>query len=330
MSEYALSVIVPVHNSEKTLEAILNSLLNQTFLCQQVEKMEIILVDDASTDHSFAIMKKYEGEYPRDIRIIRLQENMGPGGARNRALNLAQGEYVGMVDSDDLIDPEMYEKLYLAATAENHRYDIVDCAVKNEAEHCNTLYTPQKICGRLTDQARSMLISNVGFLMSKIYRRQLLEQYHIRFREHAIMEDQDFLSEVYAHAESINAVNEVLYLYKDTPDSASKKDVEVSFFEDTIKTIQAVYEKLSVLNNYQGIKEGTEYFFWEIYDANLQTINGYMTTGVIDSELAYQMKKILKKEILKVTSGMISENMFVKERISKDNILQMESELRSD
>ena len=329
MSDYALSVIVPVHNSEKTLEVTLNSLLKQTFLSRQIGKMEIFLVDDASTDHSFAIMKQLEEENPEHIRIIKLQENMGPGGARNRALDLAQGEYIGMVDSDDLIDPEMYEKLYLAAITSGGRYDIADCAVYNEADKSSVLYTPLEICGVLDDYRRSMLISNVGYPVSKIYRRQLLEQYHIRFREHVIMEDQDFLSMVYACATSVTVVPEILYYYKDTPGSASKKGVEVSFFENTVQTVKATYERLSGMENYQGIKAGVEYFFWEIFDANLQTIEGYVAVGAINSELAEQMREILKKLILGRTTQSFTENEFVKKKMGQASIQRIQNAIQA-
>ena len=100
-----VSIIVPVYNVEKYLERCLNSLRNQT-----LSDIEIILVDDSSTDSSLDICKKMEMEDSR-IKVIH-KENEGAGKARNAALAIANGEYIGFVDSDDFVELNMFETLY--------------------------------------------------------------------------------------------------------------------------------------------------------------------------------------------------------------------------
>jgi glycosyltransferase involved in cell wall biosynthesis len=99
-----ISIIVPIYNTEDYIDLCVKSILGQTF-----KNFELILVDDGSTDNSYSICNELASN---DNRIILLQkENGGQGSARNLALNIAKGEYIGFVDSDDYIQPEMYETL---------------------------------------------------------------------------------------------------------------------------------------------------------------------------------------------------------------------------
>ncbi len=101
-----LSVIVPVYNTEKYLGKCIESILGQT-----QKDTEIILIDDSSTDKSLDIMNSYQEKNPRSIKILQTKQNSGPATARNLGLNIATGEYIGFVDSDDFITPTMYEEM---------------------------------------------------------------------------------------------------------------------------------------------------------------------------------------------------------------------------
>ena len=103
-----LSVIVPVYNmaGEGKLNFCMDSLLNQTIV-----DYEIIAVDDCSTDESWKILQDYEKRYPEKFRVAHLEENRHQGGAKNAGLKMAQGEWIGFIDSDDWIAPDMYERL---------------------------------------------------------------------------------------------------------------------------------------------------------------------------------------------------------------------------
>ena len=114
-----ISIIVPVYNVEKYLEKCVKTLLDQSY-----KNMEIILVDDGSTDSSLEIMKEFKNKYPNIIKIFD-KVNGGQASARNYALPFAQGEYLGFVDSDDWVDSTMYEEMY--EKAEKEDADIVIC-----------------------------------------------------------------------------------------------------------------------------------------------------------------------------------------------------------
>ena len=129
-----VSVIVPIYNAEKYLEQCLDSIVNQT-----LKDIEIILIDDGSTDGSAEICKKYLG----DERVTYFRkENEGLAAARDDGMKLAQGEYIGFVDSDDWIEADMYEKMYLAAKSNDS--DIVFCnCMQNENGYVFTPEMPQ-------------------------------------------------------------------------------------------------------------------------------------------------------------------------------------------
>ena len=102
-----LSVIIPVYNTDKYLEKSLDSLTSQT-----LKDIEIICVNDGSTDNSLAVLQKYAD---KDSRIIVInQEHKMQGAARNAGIKIAEGEYIGFVDSDDWVDKDYFEKLYNA------------------------------------------------------------------------------------------------------------------------------------------------------------------------------------------------------------------------
>ena len=124
-----VSIIIPVFNAEKYLEKCLDSLVNQT-----LEDIEIICIDDGSTDNSLEILKTYE---QKDKRIKVLQQtNKKQGAARNYGIREAIGEYIGFVDSDDWAELDMFEKLYNKAISTDS--DITMCKVIDYNENTKT------------------------------------------------------------------------------------------------------------------------------------------------------------------------------------------------
>lgn len=219
MKEYKVSVIVPCYNAEQFLTRCLDSLVNQT-----LEGIEIICVNDASPDNGIAILRDYEARYP-NVVVIDLKENVRQGGARNRGIEIARGEYIGFVDADDWVDLQMFEKLY--NKAKETKVEVVSCdyEIVNQLGRVQLGKLPDRsdIYGTITEQTRPEVILTTGSICCKLIRRELLERTHLRFPEQIFYEDNCFntilgvVLETYAH------LPQSLYYYFDNSDSTTRK-----------------------------------------------------------------------------------------------------------
>lgn len=310
--KYKVSVIVPVYNGEKTIASCLNSLLTQT-----LEAMEIIVVNDASTDATAVILELYEERFADRLAVVNLPENHGAGGARNYGIKKARGAYIGFTDSDDVAAPQMYEKLY--AKAQEGAYDVVDCGFYQEEKDSAIIFTTDELTGVLNEKQRAELIVSGGYIWSKLFRRELFEDKNFIFREKAILEDADFLTYVFASVRSIGNVKEILYCYKDTEDSASKVVKPEAYCKNIEEAIQAVYDKVHTLANYEAIREAVEYELLQMYSYGLNLCRYWEQRGRDCS--AHQ------KELVRLRCTLVSgdyTNSYVQQKIAKEDIILMQ------
>ncbi len=254
-----VSIIVPAYNAHDTLARCLGSLVNQT-----LQDIEIIVVNDASTDDTWEIMSRCEMQFPDKVIIINGDKNRGAGGARNQALDMASGEYIGLVDSDDYVAANMYELLY--AKAKEGNYDIVDSGYYQEATDKARLYTGDDLTGTLDDDKRKKLITGGGYLVTKIFRRELWQDPVIRMRENVrCLEDMDILIYMFLRASSIGNVKEVLYNYCDISDSATKTMDIDTYIDSVYGAMEAIYFSCHPMDTYKGALEAVEYAILSIY-----------------------------------------------------------------
>lgn len=310
----AVSIIIPIYNAEKYLAECLGNIVNQT-----LQDIEIILVNDASVDNSIAVMRDCQKQYPDKVVVIDSKENMGAGGARNLGLEAASGEYIGFVDSDDLIDVTMYEKLYVKAK-EGH-YDVVDCGYYKQAEDMAILHISDELSGALTDEKRKEIIVGGGYIVSKIFHRSLFEDKRLRFRRNVILEDADFLTYLYGTVHSIGIVKEVLYYYRNNMVSSSNVRAADKYYDNIYKAMQGIYEKMSGLSNYSALQEAVEYELLQMYSYGVNVcLKAYMEQA--DDACKARLEKIscLKKGT--VRGGY--ENPYVQAKIAPLDIAIMQ------
>ncbi|MDQ0242548.1 glycosyltransferase EpsH [Bacillus fengqiuensis] len=224
--EPKVSIIVPIYNVESYLGRCLDSLLSQS-----LRELEIIAVNDGSTDRSSEILKDYS---ERDNRIVVIEkENGGVSSARNTGLLQAKGQYIGFVDPDDWIDKEMYEELYQSAIHE--KADIVMCTyIREFGTHSKEkkFNMPQKVCykneevkleimrrlvGPIDEEiANPELLDAWGTVWSKLYRADMIKENKIHFVDLNIIgtnEDSLFNIHTFYYANTFVFLNQPYYHY---------------------------------------------------------------------------------------------------------------------
>lgn len=212
-----ISIIVPVYNVENYLEKCLDSLVNQT-----LTDIEIILVDDGSTDNSSKILDSYRNIY-NNIQVIS-KKNGGMSDARNVGLTHATGEYISFVDSDDYIEKDMLEKLYTKAKEKD--YDIVFCNI-------NIVYPDKTILRKaelqedtpiLTlEDKKQLLLNCYPVVWNKIYKKSFLDACIYEndglFKKGLWFEDVRMLYKMIPSISSAAIINDPLYHYIQRPKS---------------------------------------------------------------------------------------------------------------
>lgn len=223
-----ISIVIPVFNGEKYIVRCLDSIIGQT-----LENLEIIFVNDGSTDNTKFILDKLEKEYDF-IKVIH-QKNAGPGSARNKGIDIAKGKYIGFVDVDDLLRYDMYERLY--AEAETYNLDMVVCGQKiidgkenikeivlptyNKNRYMNKYDIKEHVLKRILIKGPELLASQ----SNKIYRKSIIDKYNMRVPENRWFgEDWFFNQLILGKIESIGFINQPLYKYiRSNPNSLSSR-----------------------------------------------------------------------------------------------------------
>lgn len=202
MKNNKLSIIVPVYNTGKYLEKCINSLINQTY-----KNIEIVIVEDCSTDNSKTIIKKFENR--KNIKIIYNKKNSGLSYSRNIGILKSTGEYVGFIDSDDYVDLDYYEKIMNKIQKE--KADLAICDVKIVYENTNEVLISK---GCENNDLSVVNIINNGLAASacnKVFKRSLISQY--QFSEGKVNEDIAVVIPAICNAKKITYIEECYYYY---------------------------------------------------------------------------------------------------------------------
>ncbi len=210
-----ISIIIPVYNVEVYLRDCLDSIINQT-----LKDIEIICVNDGSTDNSLSILNNYA---QKDSRIIIVnQENQGLSMARNSGLKFASGEYIGFVDSDDWVDVDFYEKLYNAAI--NQNCDIAAASIIRKRIHSQKYrvhYTESNSVYTLEDKIKLCNVPVCCYVWNKIYKSDKIKNF--KFQQNIYFEDMMWLPEVLKQTKGLVSVPDTNYYYRVNNNSIVKK-----------------------------------------------------------------------------------------------------------
>ncbi|HNW25236.1 MAG TPA: glycosyltransferase [Candidatus Gastranaerophilaceae bacterium] len=255
-----ISVIVPAYNTSSYLKQCLESLISQTF-----NDIEIICVNDGSTDNSLEILNKFAKKDKR-IKIIS-QKNQGLSAARNTGIKAAKGEYIGFVDSDDWADESMFEKLY--QNAKKFDADISMCSIttfnedtgvyNNSDPYMTMNLFPESFEDRVFSpkETYDFIFRICVVAWNKIYKRDFLDKIGGFFKEGLVFEDNLFFCQTFMQANKICITKENLIFYRlNSPKSITFGDKDfqkLDFFE-----VFELIEKFLKEKNYYGQLE--DYF----------------------------------------------------------------------
>ena len=289
-----ISIIVPVYNVEEYLSNCIESILNQTF-----KNFELILVNDGSTDKSLDICKYYKNIDNR-IYIIN-KKNGGLSSARNAGLEIARGKYIGFVDSDDYIHPQMYELLYNEII--KNKADISLCEFKkvsdfNKEELLDKDSLNQKV-ETLNNKEALFKLGESGSVIyvivcNKLYKKSLFK--NIKFKEGIIHEDEYIIHRLLYHAKKLVYINEKLYFYLQREGSIMNKRLTINSVDYLLACSDRVrffYEKDLV----QLKDKWQKFYLWEFftnYSELYKNYNGNKKLKIIRKDFIQLLKILLK------------------------------------
>ena len=232
-----ISIIVPIYNSEKYLNKCIDSLINQT-----EKNIEIILVNDGSTDNSEEIIKEY-----KDKRIKYYKnKNQGIGKTRNFGIEQATGSYIMFVDSDDYIEKNACEKMYNKAVNEN--LDVVLCDFYKEYDNGNIEEIHTNSFNNSSLKENPNIITDYLCPWAKIYDRKMIIDNNIKFVENLKYEDAPFVIKALCTAKKIGKIDECLnyYLIHDNSETTvrDKKCFDILQIIDIIRNYTSNFDYL--------------------------------------------------------------------------------------
>jgi len=269
-----VSVIMPVYNVENYLRQCLDSVINQT-----LRDIEIICIDDQSTDGSLGILKDYAAIDPR-IRII-TQKNAGAGAARNTGLKVAKGEYLSFLDSDDFFELDMLEKAYHACSTNNldfvvFRSDKFD----NDSKTYIPLYysirkdlLPDKKVFNYRDIPKDLFMVFVGWAWDKLYSHEFVVSNNLLFQEQRTTNDLLFVFTALVKAKRIMVINDILVHHRTNIGSSLSTTREKSW-QCFYNALLALKEELIKSGIYEEIEQSYINYALHFSLWNLNTIEG--------------------------------------------------------
>lgn len=299
-----VSILVPCYNVERYLHECMDSIV-----CQTLKDIEIVCLNDGSTDNTPNILKEYAA---KDERIVLIDKpNSGYGATMNIGLKAAKGKYIGIVESDDYIECDMFENLY--NTAEKHELDLVRCLytvhdevqnqvyIKNDTDYytCDTVFCPK-------EQRNIFFIAPA--IWAGLYKKDFLAENDIRFLETpgASYQDTSFAFKVYASAARMMVLSKALHHYRINDNSSVTSPGKMYYVCDENAEIKRYAKEHRI---YEDLKEVMAFRMFGSYKWNYKRLN---------ISLKRQFIKRWSEEVKEMfRNGEITQKYFSKSRISR-------------
>ncbi len=245
-----ISVVMPIYNAEKYLGRAIRDVLNQT-----LSDIELICVDDGSTDNSTDIINSF---VKKDSRVSSIkQSNAGPSVARNKGFVLAQGKYVIFLDADDMYEPTLLESLYNMAQKDNldvavTRFDIYNESSKSYVKQADephaSIFAPGKVTSK-NEYPDFIFASTTGYVWNKLIRTSFIRDKKIAFdNDLYVFEDVHFVCSVMALAERVERIDDILIHHR-----VYSEQSRATLFRKYYGQVPVVYKKIKDFLKRQGM-----------------------------------------------------------------------------
>ena len=321
-----ISVIIPCYNVQKYIMRCFDSIYSQTY---GFENLEVILIDDLSTDNTWSILESLQRKYPENVISLKIQKKGKCGGARNLGMDICTGKYITFVDADDYVHPDMLRVLYDRMTEDD--YDVAQCGVSCfKADKPNVLEVNDLEIQRLdldnVDNRKNLIIGLTGFTSvtawAKLYSTKFIREHNLRFIEDVYYEDTHFSMLCVLLAKKYCKVQSALYYYFENTEGIIRSEISNAKIRDA-KIImdhirQAIQSRKAELGNVieQCYCEIQTFLLWHQYIEPYSRIETFMNREL----------DICKEEFLKSEPD-IFNNPYVK-FFSDDVVLKRMSRLR--
>ena len=304
-----ISVIVPVYNVENYLEKCLNSLVNQT-----LEEIEILVINDGSTDDSQKIIDEFQKKFPQKIKAFS-KENGGLSDARNFGIDRASGNFLAFVDSDDYVSENMLQEMYDLAI--KNEAELVICNLQKVDEHGNVtqkLTQIPNLSEKIDLEKNFSVFSDISyFACNKIFKRELFEGK--RFQKGMHFEDIELIPQILLQCKTLAKTDAYHYQYLERSNSISKSHTERGL--DILKAVEHVeiaFENSVYSNKKKELKgfqilEGVYTFLAylafvkdeEVYDKMSSELKKFIKERNISTSEIFKYKRFGKNYLLSLT-----------------------------
>lgn len=246
MSKEKISIIIPCYNVEKYVEKCIKSIMNQTY-----SELEVIVIDDKSTDGTYDVLLKLKKEYNDRFILLQNEKNSGLAYTRNFGVKKATGKYIGFIDSDDYVAPDYYE--VLVEKILNDKSDLVVDDIQLVDESGNNIGNVVKSC--ILDEVSKVSIIDNGLAASacnKLLRKDLLLKYP--FLEGKINEDVASIIPIIVHSDKISYTDKAVYNYVQRHNSIQNSKFSEKRF-DMFDSIKVCLDRISDDSNYETYRD---------------------------------------------------------------------------
>lgn len=325
-----ISIIIPCYNVEAYIDRCLESVTAQTI---GLDKLEIIVINDASTDHTLDKLYRWERRFPDNIMVITYEENLRQGGARNIGLQYASGKYIGFVDADDWIDKDMYRLLYEKMCGLS--VDAVKCKYVREAYQGQYLglednrhdteyvFTPKNgiYYGKVTECGNC---GSYGYLWTGLYKKSMIVEHDIHFPEKLAYEDNYFAGILDLYIGSLYILDKVLYHYFVNPASTTLSADAAYHYRDRMKVELLLIEAFKERGAFEPWHDEIERDFLQRFYFN--------TWHIIFTRFSYipDIFPFMKKTILQLFPDYKKNHYLMEREEPMLQLLEMKGELKQE